>query len=797
MAEIIGPAPAAMSNDDIIRRFDSSLTEATKSATDPQYDFERTVLISQARYQWMMIRGQQNLQLGYTQNDYAGQTPDWVPFDTSSGQEETGADVKLCPPVNFLGGDCFKFMAVMGSSSPRVKAVADDLRDPDEIASASCADTNIRDLWIKNKIDRKWKIPAFHIYATGPCFVRTYWNTDPVKYGTSTEPKIEIVDGPGGIPVPKITGSNVYDNGDAELSFHSVLEVSIPWDAKELRGNPLRLERMMNKWSLLAKFAGKDGNPGPLDKYRDGEVPDDQLSGSSVSAAEAKQATANPSGTAQTKKPNQWRFVEWWIPPHLYESIIAQDAREVIRNQFSRGLYVARVGDITVEIDEREVTEEWTVVPVNREEKIMCRPVCADNVPLQRAINDLFGMAIETVLRAITQTIVDNQLIDRQAMSTKEAVPAEIILTALPTDGDISKRIYQIPPAHLSDQVLPLLNLVRSWGQDISGVRPELSGGGQPTQTFREAKQRKDQALAQLAPQAQGMRDAAEDVAKNLVMLRSKYGSGTVKAQRKSAYGIETDVSDMADLQAEGWHTESDDQFPLTLSDKRDTLYSLLHEFSPEVQQALSLLDPLNIDEIIELLQISGFESAVAEQKQKTLADIDQLLQAFPIPAPPGMPGAPPKPPLPSVPPDPFDDAPLVATILGRWLVSPVGQKHKGTPGFENVKAYWSAYKAMATPPVPPPPPAIKGTLALSGKMEDFPQLVPEILVGAGLPPPPPQAPPPPALGAGAPHPPTPPALGGLVPPRPNGAPPPGSPAAHPIPPLAGHPEPPSPLPIQ
>ena len=526
MAEILGPAPEAMSNEEIIKRFDSHLTQVIKSATDPQYDFERTVLLSHARYQWMMVRGFYNIGIGYNSNDYGGQQPDWIPSDVSAGQEETGADVRLTPPVNFLAGDCFKFMAVMGSSSPRVKGVADDLRSPDDISAAHCADVNIRDLWIKNKIDRKWKIPAFHLYTTGPCFVRAFWNTDPIKYGTTTEPKIEITEGHDGAPIPQVVGEQVYDNGDAEVSFHSVLEVSIPWEAKELRGNPLRLERMMNKYALLAKYAGKDGQPGPLDQYRESEVPDDQMTGSSVTAAEARQATANPSGTAQTKKPNQWRFVEWWIPPHLYESMLSPDARRVIKNQFSRGLYIARVGSITVEIDEREVTEEWAVVQVNREEKIMDRPICADNVPLQRAINDLVGMAIETVLRAITQTICDNELLDRQAMSTRDAVPAELILTALPVDGDIQKRIFQIPPARLSDQVLPLMNLVRSWGQDISGVRPELAGGGQPTQTFREAKQRKDQALAQLAPQAQSMRDAAEDIAKMLVVLRAKYGSG-------------------------------------------------------------------------------------------------------------------------------------------------------------------------------------------------------------------------------------------------------------------------------
>lgn len=786
MARIIGPAPDALSNDEIMRRFDGSLTQLTKAATDPTYDFERIALINQARLQWQMIRGQQNNVLGWNQDEYGGQQADWVPFDYGTSQEETGADVKLCPPINFLGGDCFKFMAVMGSSSPRVKGVADDIRSQDDVDAAHCADVNIRDLWTKNRIDRKWRIPAFHLYATGPCYIRGYWNTDPVKYGQSTEPIIEIVAGPDGMPMPKITGTRTYDNGDAECSFHSVLEVSIPWEAKELRDNFLSCERMMSKWALLSKFAGSDGKPGPLDQYRDGNVPDDNMTGSSVTASEARQATSNPSGTAQTKKLNQWRFSEWWIPPHLFEAVLSEEARTIFKTQFSRGMYVARVGSITVEIEEREVCDEWTYVGVNRGEKVLERPICADNVPLQRAINDMGGMALETILRAITQTVMDNQLIDRQAMSTKEAVPAEIILTALPVDGDLGKRIFQIPPAHLSDQVLPLMTAVRTWGQDISGVRPELSGGGAPTQTFREAKQRKDQALAQLAPQAQAMRDAAEDLARILVNLRSQYGTGTVKAQHRGAYGIETDVADMADLQQVGWHPESDDNFPLTLSDKRDSLFSLLKDgFQPEVITALGLLDPMNIEETIELLGVPGFQSAIADQREKTLQDIDALLQGAPIPAPPGPDGKPGLP-QPSIPPDLFDNHGLVADLLSKWLVGPVGQKRKGTPGFLNVVAFWSVQKQLAMPPVPPPPPPIHGSLALTAKLEDFPNLIPEVLQGAGLPPPPPGAAtptlppagPPPPMGApppggGAPGP-------GALPPLPPGGPP---PAAGPPPP--------------
>ncbi len=779
---LLGPEPDALSNDEIIRRYGPDINQLLRAATDPLFDQERAVLINSARYQWLLVKGS-NPGLGFNQNGEA----DWIPFyNGAADQEETGADIRLCPQVNFLGGDCFKFMAVMGSSSPRVKGVADDLRSPDDISSAHCADTNIRDLWTKNKIDRKWKTPAFHLYTTGPCFIRGFWNTDSVRYGESVEPKIEVVTGPDGLPVPEVVGTECYANGDAEISFHSVLEVSIPWEAKELRNNFLRLERMMSKWSLLAKYPGKDGRPGPFDQYRQGEVPDEDATAASTTAAEAEQAISVPSGIGNRKQ-NDWRFTEWWIPPHLFEAVTSEEARTVFKKQFGRGMYVARGGSVTAEIDEREVTDEWTVAPVNRGEKIMERPICSDGVPIHRAIQDLYGMAIETILRAITQTIIDSQLIDREAASTKEAIPAELILTALPVDGDLNKRIFQIPPAHLSDQALPLLAQFRAAMQDITGIRPELSGGGQPTATYREAKQRRDQALAQLAPQAQSMRDAAEDIARILVTLRSKYGSGTVKAQRKGAYGVETDVAEMSDLQAAGWHPEADDQFPLTLSDSRDAVYSLLKE-SPDIAQVLGMLDPLNIEELTETMGIPGFQSAIGEQVQKTLNEISRLLQGQPMPGEQG-PNGQPGPPQPSIPVDAYDNHQLAASIKAKWMIAPVGQKEAGTPGFANVLASWAVQNQMAQPPQPPPPPALKGSVAWAGKLEDFPSLVPEILEGAGLPPPPPAAPSPalPPLGQPAP------AIGV---PQPLGAPAPaGKPLmASPIPPL---PTGPPPMPVQ
>ncbi len=735
MAIIEGPAPEALSNAEIIRKYPGAIEEIIKAATDPTFDYERQIQINQARLIWQFIKGNHFSVPGQVASPY-GEVSGWVPFDASYGSEQNGADVKLCPPINVIGGDCFKFMAVMGQNAPRVKGVADDPEDPDSLHAGHCADVNIRDLWVKAKIDRKWKDLAFHQYATGPCFIRCYWNTDARKYGQSIEPKIEVQVGPDGVPAPVQVGETAYANGDAEISTHSVLEVSVPWEAKSLDDDEcewLRCERMQSKWTLLDETKGDDGSPSPLEKYRDADLPDDEMTGSSTAAAEAREGVSTPSGTGRSKKPNSWRRCEWWVVPSLFQAITNPEAREVFQRQFTDGLYVFRAGSITVKIDNRSKTDEWAVCRVARGEKIMERPIGADGLPIQRTLDDLTGMAIETVLRAITQTIMDSQLIDREAMSTKEAVPAEIILTALPVDGDINKRFAQIPPARLSDQVLPLWQALRTIMQDITGIRPELTGGGQPTQTFREAKQRKDQALAQLAPQAQEMQDAAASVADKLVRLRAKFGTGTVKAQRKSAYGVKTDVVDMAQLREDGWHAEADDNFPMTLSDRRDAVYSMLKEFPPEVQQMLSILDPMNAEEIFELLQIPGFSSAVMDQKEKTLGDIKQLLAGQPMPGAPGPDGQP-GPKQPSLAPDPYDNHSLVAGLLQKWLVANQKIRQSNPAGFENVESRQAAEQVLATPPPPPPPPPIKPSLSISAKMEDFPSLLPEILVGAGLP---------------------------------------------------------------
>lgn len=782
--QVLGPAAPVLTPQQIIAQCKDSLDQVVKAAVDPQYEFDRQIQLNKARLQWHMVKGNHFAVPGMVDTAY-GRIADYVGWANAPTGEQNGAEQKFNYAINLIGGDCYKFVAVMGNSAPRVKAIADDPEDPQGLDAAKNADANLRDLWKVWKADQKQRVLAFHQYTTGPIYGRTVWVTDGRKYGKSVEPKLDLQDGPGGVPLPVQQGVQSYDNGDVELHLYTVLEVEHPYMVKSLDECPyLKCEVMRSKWDLLAAYAGDDPTkPGPLEQYRDGEPPDDDANASSNTAAEARESVATPSGTGRQKRKDQWRFREYWFDPFLYEAVADPAARRIFKTQYADGLYMAKVGSVTVKIDNKKLTDEWAVCRTGRGEKIVEDAISSDAVPYQRALDDLVNMAQETVLRAIAQTIVDSQLIDREAMKSKEPIPGELILTALPVDGDISKRVYQIPGARVSDQLAPLTEQIRAFWQDNTGIRPELSGGGAPTQTYREAKQRKDQALMQLSPQAQEMQYFWQHVGENGVKMRAKFGSGTIKSSRPGAYGAETDVVDMAQLQTGGWHCEADDNFPMSSADRFDKMWALLKEFPPEVQQQLSIMDPINLEQTLELLQIPGYESVVEDHKRKTLADVSQLLAAQPVDGPPGPDGQP-GPKQSSLPVDPYDNHDFVSKFVQVWMVSKTGQKEKNTrpQGFANVEAFWQAQKQAAMPP-PPPPPLVHTSLAATAKLEDMgPSFANEILKGAGLPAGLPTSPPPqstPANGLPAPSPVAgqpPPGGGdmktGALPPLPSGPPP-------------------------
>jgi hypothetical protein len=87
--QTLGSAPEALSQDDIIRQYSKSLEECITAASDPQNDFERQILINQARLNVMFVKGQHFNVPGQVDTPW-GQMADYVPFDSSTGRRKRG-----------------------------------------------------------------------------------------------------------------------------------------------------------------------------------------------------------------------------------------------------------------------------------------------------------------------------------------------------------------------------------------------------------------------------------------------------------------------------------------------------------------------------------------------------------------------------------------------------------------------------------------------------------------------------------------------------------------------------------
>lgn len=749
------PEEQALSVDALIELLGPDLTDLASSALNDEYASERRVMVNRARRNWRFIKGDQFLAPDWVdQGD--GEIADFVSVEGT--QDAGGATQKFCYAINVLAADLWKFDAVLGQGSPNVQCAPDDVDDQEAIEDSKKAEISCIDFKEKWDSDSKQHELAFHQFVTGPIFGLTRYITNRKKYGQVKVPKMGIAIGPDGMPMPVPQGEETYDNGDVELHLANILQVAIPFGKKTLQECEwLNYEYLENRNTLLSI----PGYRNRLKEGREEEYGGADRDSATSTALEAQEATAVPSGTGRPMKRNHWLLGQMWFDYENFEGIKDKNKRQIAQKHFPSGLHATRINSQWVDLEDEDKNKVWAVCKVGRGPYILENPICHDSIPFQKAINDIIGLMIETILRAIPKTIMDQALIDRKSLSENEATVGEVILTSSGNLGDLNKMIAELPTAHFSDQSAPFLTMFRGVMQDVNGIRPELSGGGAPTQTYREAKQRKDQAMMTISPPAKEHGKFWEQAYSNGTRQRAKYATGKIKINQKGSFGVTSKAIDAEDLTDGKWHCEADDGIPMSFTERADRILGLLKEFPPEVLQMMEITSVVNITELLHLLQLSGFKSPMEAQYKRVLKTIAMLAQEEPVQNmnPDGSPGQP----LPSIQLDPVRDDPAFNfKVCQVWMDSDEGlalEKDRAE-SFANVKAYAGVCKQAATPAPPPPPPTLPPKMTFSAKYET---LSPDVqqklledahLVDANSPPLPPAIPPAPkmpAMGQGQP----------------------------------------------
>jgi len=695
---------------ELIAYLGADLDTLVSSVINDEYASERRIAVNRAKRNWRFVKGDHFLAPAWV-DDGAEAYADYISVDGST--EENGAKQKFCYPVNLVAGDCWKFVAVTGQSAPNVKCEADDLDSQDSIDASKKADISVIDLRAKWQADEIQPDLSFHQYVTGPSFGYTRYVTNGRKYGVTKVPKMELVPQmqPDGLiaMIPEQVGEESYENGDVELSHCNILQVEVPFGKKRMEDCKwLRYRYLEDKYTLLGLYRNR------LKEHRHDDGRGGRADANTNAGVEAQEATALPSGSGNAHKKSHWLFDQTFLDYEVFEGVEDEGKRKLLQEHFPNGLHATKVNDIWVNLEDENKNDGWAVCKVGRGEYIMENPIIHDAIPFQKATNDMWGLAVETILRAIPKTIVDQAILSRRAAGENDPTPNEILFTIGNHNGDISKGIAALPMARFSDQLVPFLNLSRLTMQDVTGIRPELAGGGQPTSTYREAKQRKDQAMMTLAPCSNAHNRFWEKVYENGTRLRAKYGSGEIKVQQDTGFGVSSDTVDQSELTEGLWHCEADEGIALSFTERADRLLGLLKEFPPEVMQSLALTDIINISELLHLLQLAGFKSPMEDAYKKAVRIIGRCAREEPVQDIDMMTGQPVM--LPSIPIDDIEEDPaFFLNVAQRWMNSDEGDKVKlkAPAGYENVKARARQARQMAQAAamaMMPPPEEEKGS---------------------------------------------------------------------------------------
>lgn len=700
-------AAEALSQEDLIHLLAEPLKKMVTELFGPE-EAERLAQVNRAKRNRFFNQGDQFVVPKWNDDG----TADYA-ISLATTNEDDGSNPVMAVPVNMIRADGNKYKAVISQKPPAIKAVPDDMGSASSVSAAEQQQAVILDVFDKNKVRDQQRTMGDNQWLTGPSYVLCEFVTDGGKYGWSQQQTMEIqeVPGPNGLTlqVPQPGKPKKYANGAIEIRTFDLMNVRHQQEAKSIDDCHILEFAQMHHKAVIKSIHGKAVED--IDSHFGGQ--DGNNSTNQAMQAIADVQSIRHAGKISRK--DYWLYLRRWFQPRMYALIEDKRLRDALEEQFPDGLHATWVKDKLVAISHERASDKWAVCKTGLSDLILGDALCEDSVPFQRALNDLVNLFIETVLRAIPRTVMDQSLVDREAMRDRPAVPNEIMFTKAPLGQKLDNLMAALPRAEVSPQLVGLANMLREFTIENNGIRPELYGGGQPANTFREALQRKNQAMQTVEPPYAQTQMCWADTSKNIITQSAKFATGILKPKAAtSIFDVESEAVDLANLPTEGVHIEVAEGFPMTFSEMVGMLEDMLKNTPPEIAAALGLTDPINTRVIREfLLAIPGFKSPMEDGINKAEWVVKQLLAEQPIEQVDPMTGLPSGMMQPSIPPDEFDDHAFMAGMFVKWMNSKRGLKERirNPQGFDNVKARWQAENQLS---MPPPMPADAG--ADSGK---------------------------------------------------------------------------------
>jgi hypothetical protein len=476
-----------------------------------------------------------------------------------------------------------------------------------------------------------------------------------------------------------------YPKGATELRLATIFKVTTPFYSEGVETLPwLWFEYEDHKSTILSAY--DDGRHphamSVLEKLMEVEESggSDSASGVSAQGRHARDVATSPTGATVAPRKNRWLFTQHWVAPSVFALVRDPEVRQLLKDYFPDGLNITSVEHEIIDLEHESLADVWATCFPEPGESMYPDPIVKDYMGGQDLINDVHNILVETMERANPITLYDPNVIDRQHLQRNANQPAEFVAAVPGVGKRLQDSMWTTPKSEMNSQIMGWSDSIIEKFREICGILPALFGGEGPSQTAYEASRKLNQALMQLSPVWNEMRDFWKAVYTNAVRQTIKYDP------------------DWADLDMEGWHVEVEEAIPMTWGQIRDFFVMLL-ERGPEAWQLFGLVHPNNLSTVHTALGLTGWTLPNLKERDAILTTVRQLLQGVPIPTEIGL--------MPSIPPDDFEFAPpLVVDVVREWIAGEGQQVKESNPeGYANVLAWGKAYAQMMMPPPGAPPP--------------------------------------------------------------------------------------------
>jgi hypothetical protein len=407
-----------------------------------------------------------------------------------------------------------------------------------------------------------------------------------------------------------------------------------------------------------------------------------------------------------------------WLRPAAF-NVLAEEDYKRLKRLFPDGVKFVMVNDIPADYENESLDDHWTLTVDPMSDFLNHDPLGELLTNIQDIVNDLISLTLQTIEHGIAQTWADPAVVNFNAQRQVEAMPGTITPTK-PVSGsrDLSGAFHTSQTASLSPEVFNFYRIIQELGQFVSGALPSIFGGNQAAGSSRTASEyamSKGMALQRLQTPWRMMTIWWKSIFGKVIPMYMKNMVEDERIVEKNDAGKFINVfirkAEM-DGKIGSIELEPDDKLPVSDEQQADIIMQLMTLNNQEITSAL--LDPENLPYIAKVIKIPEFHLPGEEDREKQYEEIDELVNAAPIPPDPqsmqmyqqavqlqqqnpnhGTPPPQQPQPQPSVEVDPdVDNHQVEASICKAWLISSAGRlaKRENPNGYQNVMLHMKAH---------------------------------------------------------------------------------------------------------